>query len=62
MKVKELLKILHEDGWVENGHTKGGHIQLEHPTKRGKVTVPSHSGDMPPGTLNSIWKQAGLKK
>jgi len=25
------------------------------------VTVPFHSGDIPKGTLNSIFKQAGLK-
>ncbi|WP_459996912.1 type II toxin-antitoxin system HicA family toxin [Paradesulfitobacterium aromaticivorans] len=37
------------------------HIQLTHPTKQGKVTLPNHGGDIPPGTLNSIWRQAGLK-
>ncbi|SPF40401.1 hypothetical protein SBF1_2200004 [Candidatus Desulfosporosinus infrequens] len=39
----------------------GSHIQLKHPTKTGKVTVPNHKGDLAPGTLNSILKQAGLK-
>ncbi|WP_139024276.1 type II toxin-antitoxin system HicA family toxin [Desulfosporosinus sp. OT] len=28
---------------------------------RGKVTLPNHKGDIPIGTLNSIWKQARLK-
>ena len=60
MKVREVLKILHKDGW-EVKETKGSHIQLIHPTKQGKVTIPNHHGDIPPGTLNSIWKQAGLK-
>lgn len=62
MTVREVLRILHEDGWreVEN-RTKGSHIQLRHPTKQGKVTVASHSGDIPKGTLNSILRQAGLK-
>ncbi len=60
--VKEIIKILHRDGWQEvQGRTKGSHIQFKHPSKPGKVTVPSHSGDIPPGTLNSILKQAGLK-
>lgn len=27
----------------------------------GKVTVPRHTGDLAPKTLNSIFKQAGLK-
>lgn len=60
--VKEILKTLHQDGWQEvPNRTKGSHIQLKHSTKPGKVTVPSHSGDIPAGTLNSILKQAGLK-
>ncbi len=63
MTAKEILKMLYKDGWqaVPN-RTKGSHLQLKHPTKPGKVTVPIHSGDIPPGTLNSILKQAGLKK
>jgi predicted RNA binding protein YcfA (HicA-like mRNA interferase family) len=62
MTVREVLKILHNDGWQEvQGRTKGSHIQLKHPTKPGKVTVPNHSGDLPLGTLRSIKKQAGLK-
>ncbi len=35
--------------------------KLKHPFKPGKVTVPDHRGDLAPGTLNSILKQAGLK-
>jgi len=62
MTVKEILKILHKDGWREvESRTKGSHIQLKHPTKAGKVTIPNHKGDIAPGTLNSILKQAGLK-
>jgi len=60
MTVQEIIKELKKDGWVEC-ETKGSHIQFENPFKKGKVTVPSHSGDIPKGTLNSILKQAGLK-
>lgn len=60
MTVKEILKNLLKDGWVEVNQ-KGSHIQLKHPDKQGKVTVPNHSGDLPKGTCNSILKQAGLK-
>lgn len=60
MKVKELLKTLHIDGWVRK-EQKGSHLQLVHPLKKGKVTVPVHGGDIPKGTLNAIMKQAGLK-
>ncbi len=62
MTARDLLKQLYKDGWQEiDARTKGSHIQLKHPVKPGKVTVPIHSGDIPPGTLNSILKQAGLK-
>jgi predicted RNA binding protein YcfA (HicA-like mRNA interferase family) len=27
-----------------------------------KVTIPFHSGELPPGTLNNILRQAGLKQ
>lgn len=60
MTAKEVLKKLRADGWEEY-KTQGSHIQLKHPVKKSKVTVPFHSGDIPPGTLNSILKQAGLK-
>jgi len=62
MTVREVLKLLYKDGWKEiEGRTKGSHIQLKHPAKAGQVTVPVHKGDIAPGTLNSILKQAGLK-
>lgn len=60
MTAKELLKLLKSDGWYESD-TRGSHIQLKHPTKKGKVTVPFHSGDIPKKTLESVYKQAGLK-
>lgn len=60
MTVREIIKILKKDGWYQC-ETSGSHIQFEHPTKKGKVTVSNHSGDIAKGTLNSILKQAGLK-
>ncbi len=61
MKVKEVLKLLEDDGWLLV-RTTGSHRQFKHPTKPGTVTVAGKpSLDMPPGTLNSILKQAGLK-
>jgi len=36
---------------------------FKHKVKSGRVTVPGKaSDDLAPGTLNSIFKQAGLKK
>jgi predicted RNA binding protein YcfA (HicA-like mRNA interferase family) len=60
--VQELLKQLAADGWVQV-RQKGSHRQFHHPTKPGTVTVAGKASlDIPPGTLNNILKQAGLKK
>ena len=61
MKVHEVLRQLYSDGWYELQGKATSHIQLKHPKKPGKVTVAYHRGDIPPYTLKSIWKQAGLK-
>lgn len=62
MKVQDVLDALHADGWRIVRH-KGSHRQLQHPSKPGTVTVAGKpSIDLPPGTLNSIFKQAGLKR
>jgi predicted RNA binding protein YcfA (HicA-like mRNA interferase family) len=61
MTAREILKILYQDGWYDVDQD-GSHLQLKHPTKPGKVTVTIHGKkDIPPGTLNNILKQAGLK-
>ena len=60
-KVKQILEQLKEDGWYI-ASVKGSHHQLRHPSKPGTVTVAGKpSLDIPPGTLASILKQAGLK-
>ncbi|HUE86251.1 MAG TPA: type II toxin-antitoxin system HicA family toxin [Vicinamibacterales bacterium] len=62
MKVRELIALIESDGWVLI-RTKGSHRQFQHPSKPGTVTVAGKPGvDVPPGTLNSVLKQAGLKK
>ena len=60
MRVRELEKILKEDGWYVVKQV-GSHRQYKHPVKSGKVTIPIHSGDLDKGTANSVLKQAGLK-
>ena len=62
MKVGELIRLLQEDGW-QLERTRGSHRQYKHSNKPGTVTVAGKpSLDIPPGTLNSILKQAGLRK
>jgi len=58
MKVREVIRLIEEDGWYL-ARTKGSHRQFKHPAKSGLVTVPGKfSDDLAPGTLNSILKQA----
>lgn len=62
MKVKELIELLEADGWYQV-RMKGSHRQFHHPTKKGTVTVAGKPNiDIPPGTLNSAFKQAGFQK
>ena len=62
VKVSELLRVLRQDGW-NLATIRGSHRQYRHPLKPGRVTVAGKlSDDLAPGTLNSILKQAGLKK
>jgi predicted RNA binding protein YcfA (HicA-like mRNA interferase family) len=57
--VREILKLLHKDGWFTY-EQNGSHIQLKHLSKNGRVTVPNHKGDLKKGTVHSIFRQAGL--
>ena len=62
IKVKELAALLEADGWLQV-RQRGSHRQYHHATKPGTVTLSGKpSVDVPPGTLNSVLKQAGLKK
>jgi len=60
VRVQELLAQLQADGWFQV-RPKCSHRQFHHPSKPGAVTVPGKpSVEVPPGTLTSILKQAGL--
>ncbi|MEK6551381.1 MAG: type II toxin-antitoxin system HicA family toxin [Pseudomonadota bacterium] len=62
MKVSEILRTLKDDGWYLAA-TRGSHRQYKHPSKPGRVTIAGKpSDDLAPGTLSSIYKQAGWKK
>lgn len=61
MKIKEIIKLIENDGWYLI-RTKGSHRQFKHPVKTGRVTIAGRlSDDLAPGTQNSIFKQADLK-
>jgi predicted RNA binding protein YcfA (HicA-like mRNA interferase family) len=62
MKIRDVIKIIELDGWYLVV-TRGSHRQYKHPVKPGRVTIAGHPGDdLAAGTLNSVWKQAQVKK
>ncbi|MBQ9253663.1 MAG: type II toxin-antitoxin system HicA family toxin [Bacteroidales bacterium] len=61
-KVKEILDMLKEDGWVLYAQ-RGSHRQFKQPIKKGRVTLNCKPSDvLSQEVLNSILKQAGWKK
>jgi predicted RNA binding protein YcfA (HicA-like mRNA interferase family) len=62
MRVREVISFIERNGWVLVS-IKGSHRQFKHPVKKGRVTIAGNLGDdLAKGTLNSIYKQAGLKE
>jgi len=60
MKVGEVEKLLHADGWTKV-RTKGSHQHFQHPLKPGTVTLAGRGADdVPLGTLRGIFRQAEL--
>jgi predicted RNA binding protein YcfA (HicA-like mRNA interferase family) len=60
MNSRDVIRELKKEGWYEVNQV-GSHKQFKHAAKKGRVTVPHSSRDIPIGTLRSIEKQAGIK-
>ena len=60
MTSAEILRALVAEGWYEVAR-KGSHVQLKHPARKGRVTVPHPKRDLPIGTVMSIERQAGMR-
>jgi predicted RNA binding protein YcfA (HicA-like mRNA interferase family) len=61
-RIEAKLELLKRDGWYV-ARMRGSHRQFKHPARAGLVTVAGKpADDLAPGTLNSILKQAALKK
>lgn len=60
MSSDALIKAIKKDGWFLV-RIKGSHHHFKHPEKTGIVTIPHPKIDIPKGTCNSIFKQAGIK-
>jgi predicted RNA binding protein YcfA (HicA-like mRNA interferase family) len=61
MKVREIIKVVEQDGWYHIG-TRGSHRQFKHPMKAGRVTIAGHPSDeLHPKTVKSILEQAQME-
>jgi len=58
MTTKEILKLLNNDGWLAHERSNS-HIQLKHPIKNGRITVPEQQGDLKRNAVFAIFKKAG---
>jgi len=57
---REVVRALQQLGWVIVVQ-KGSHVQLKHPERGERVTVPIHAGEtFGAGLLKSILSQAGI--
>jgi predicted RNA binding protein YcfA (HicA-like mRNA interferase family) len=60
LKPREVVRALQRAGWTIH-ETSGSHVQLKHPVKPGRLTVPYHERfDLPKHIVKSIIRQAGL--
>ena len=58
---REVIRLLQDDGWCKVRVT-GSHHHFKHKIKQGIVTVPHPKKQIGKGLLNSILKQAQLKR
>ncbi len=59
MNSADLIRDIKAVGWVLN-RINGSHHIFTHPQRSGIVVVPHPKKDLPPGTVRSIRKQAGI--
>jgi len=61
IKPRQVIRFLEQNGFVLD-HTSGSHFIFYHPTTRRRAVVPSHSRDLPKGTLISLLREAGFTR
>ncbi len=60
LRPREVIRGLEKGGFYIH-ETSGSHVQLKHPTKPGRITVPYHTRfDLPKHIVKTIIRQAGL--
>lgn len=58
---RDIIRRLLEDGFEEKS-VRGSHHKFVHRATHRMVMVPHPKRDLPPGTVRSIYKQAGWQK
>ena len=62
MKVSAIIKLLKDNGWYQV-RQRGSHRQYKNDSIKVLVTIAGKMSDeIDKGTLNSIYKQSGIKK
>ena len=62
MKVSAVIKLLKDNGWYQV-RQRGSHRQYKNDSIKGLVTIAGKMSDeIDKGTLNSIYKQSGIKR
>jgi len=62
MKVRDLVKLLKERGWVKVREGKGDHAVYAHPDFSEPISIDGRPGhEIPAGTLHAYLRKAGLK-
>ncbi len=60
IKPRQVVRALERAGFYIHA-TTGSHVQLKHPQKPGRITVPYHTrSDLPKHIISSIIRQARL--
>jgi predicted RNA binding protein YcfA (HicA-like mRNA interferase family) len=60
LSADQVVRALERAGFSVH-RIKGSHHHLRHPDRpQARPVVPMHRGDLPPGTLRAIIRQAGL--
>lgn len=56
---KRVIRVLARHGFVLK-RIRGSHHIFQHPASKRRIIVPLHNRDLPKGTLNEIFKDAGI--
>lgn len=62
MKTREIIRLLHQNGFSEESENGSSHLKLHNPFTNTTVMVPRHAKELGKGLERAILKEAGLKK